>query len=310
MFQRATKKQSKIRLALAGASGAGKTYSALSIASHLGNSIAVIDTEKGSASKYSDVFEFDVCDLSSYHPTQYIKAIKAADDAGYDVLVVDSLTHAWYAELELAGGNFQNWSKVKPLERALIDAMLSCKAHIIVTMRSKTEYTMQETVNRRGEKTMSPVKVGMAPIQASGIEYEFDVAGDLNLEHVLTITKTRCSDLDNTTHLCPGKELADILLAWVSGGAPASPKIDRSAFMTSTEELMNQLGWSPKDGKAHLQETYGKQSRHYLSDAELQDFEQYLKQLASQVQDEDEGEVYDIDNQEAMDLQEIEGSVA
>lgn len=220
MFKKATKKQSKLRLALAGTSGAGKTYSALSIASHLGSSIAVIDTEKGSASKYSDIFDFDVCDLSEYHPTQYIKAIRAADTAGYDVIIIDSLTHAWYAELELAGGNFNNWSKVKPLERALIDAMLSSKAHIIATMRSKTEYTMQEGTGRNGQKTAVPVKVGMAPIQASGIEYEFDVAGDLSLEHVLSITKTRCPDLDNTTHLFPGKELAQRLLAWLGSGSP------------------------------------------------------------------------------------------
>jgi hypothetical protein len=101
MFQRATKSQIKIRLALSGASGAGKTYSALAIASHLSKKIALIDTERGSASRYADIFKFDVCELNNHHPSKYIEAITAATDAGYEVIIIDSLTHAWFAQLEL-----------------------------------------------------------------------------------------------------------------------------------------------------------------------------------------------------------------
>jgi hypothetical protein len=77
-----------------GISGGGKTYSALSIASHLGKSIAHIDTEHGSASKYADLFTFDTCELTSFHPQNYIDAINAASGS-YDVLIIDSLSHAW-----------------------------------------------------------------------------------------------------------------------------------------------------------------------------------------------------------------------
>ena len=218
MFQKATKTQSRLRLALSGASGSGKTFSALAIASQLGQSVAVIDSERGSASKYADRFSFDVCELKEFHPSRYVEAIKAADSAGYDVIIIDSLSHAWFAELDMAGGNFSNWAKIKPLERALIDAMLSSSAHVIGTMRSKTEWIMTTTTNKSGKETMSPTKVGTAPMQAAGIEYEFDLAGELNSDHLLKISKSRCPELSNTTHLNPGRELAEMLLIWLTDG--------------------------------------------------------------------------------------------
>ena len=218
MFQKATKTQSRLRLALSGASGSGKTFSALAIASHLGQSIAVIDSERGSASKYADRFSFDVCELKEFHPSRYVEAIKAADSAGYDVIIIDSLSHAWFAELDMAGGNFSNWAKIKPLERALVDSMLSSSAHVIGTMRSKTEWIMTTTTNKSGKETLMPTKVGTAPMQAAGIEYEFDLAGELNSDHLLKISKSRCPELSNTTHLNPGRELAEMLLIWLTDG--------------------------------------------------------------------------------------------
>ena len=221
MFQKATKTQSRLRFALCGPSGSGKTYTALEIARHLGKPIAVIDTEHGSASKYADLFDFDVCNLSDFHPSKYLEAIKAAGLADYEVIVIDSLSHAWFAELDLAGKSFDGWKNVRPLERALIDTMLSSPAHIIATMRTKTEWVMEEYVNKAGKSSVAPKKVGTAPIQASGIEYEFDLAGEIDLNHLLTISKSRCPALSNTTHLNPGQELAETMLAWLTDGVPA-----------------------------------------------------------------------------------------
>lgn len=212
MFKKATKAQIKIRLAISGASGSGKTYSALAIASHLGSSIAVIDTERGSSNRYADRFNFDLCELDSHHPAKYIEAIKAAEQAGYETIIIDSLTHAWFAELELAGGNFNNWSKVRPLERKLIDALTGSTSHIITTMRSKTEWVMEE--NSKGKP--SPKKIGTAPLQASGIEYEFDVAGEMDYNHMLFISKSRCPELADKSFLNPGRDVADILKNWIS----------------------------------------------------------------------------------------------
>jgi DNA polymerase III delta prime subunit len=220
MFKKATKTESRLRLALSGPSGSGKTYSALNIAKHLGKTIAVIDTEHNSAIKYADKFDFDVENLTDHHPAKYVEAIKDAGQAEYDVIIIDSLSHAWFKELELAGKGFDGWKNVRPLERALIDAMLSSPCHIIATMRSKTEYVMEEYTKRNGDKGTAPNKVGLAPIQTSGIEYEFDIAGEINLEHILTLSKSRCSELSNQTFLNPGQELAEMLTAWLTDGAP------------------------------------------------------------------------------------------
>src|SRR5665811_318110 len=99
-FQKATKQRVKARFAIDGPSGSGKTFTALVAATALAENgkIAVIDTEHGSASLYSDAFSFDVLELDNYHPNNYIKAIEMAEKQGYDVIVIDSLSHAWEGE--------------------------------------------------------------------------------------------------------------------------------------------------------------------------------------------------------------------
>lgn len=219
MFKKATKHQSRLRLALSGPSGCGKTYSALNIAQHLGRRIAVIDTEHGSASKYADRFEFDVCELKDCHPGNYINLLREAAQAEYEVIIIDSLSHAWFWELDQtsqAQNSFAAWGDVRKLERALVQEMLGSPAHIIGTMRTKTEWVLEEDQKGR----TAPRKVGMAPIQASGIEYEFDLAGEMDLNHILSISKSRCPALANTTHANPGESLADTLMLWLSDGSP------------------------------------------------------------------------------------------
>lgn len=225
MFKRATKSQIKLRLALIGISGGGKSYSALSIASHLGKSIAVVDTEHGSASKYADLFNFDTCELTSFHPQNYIDAINAAS-SNYDVLIVDSLSHAWMgkdgaleqvdriAKRSPSSNTFAAWRDVTPLHNQLVEAMLLCQSHLIVTMRSKTEYVMEEYEDK-GRKKTRPAKVGLAPIQRDGLEYEFDVVGDMDRDNNLIVTKSRCPDLVGRVINKPGKDLAYSLRAWM-----------------------------------------------------------------------------------------------
>jgi AAA domain len=243
MFHKATKAKAKLRLALTGPSGSGKTFSALQIAQHLGSSIALIDTEHGSASKYAHQFEFDTCQLTNFHPNKYIEAIAYAGQGGYEVIVVDSLTHAWFWELDASakGANsFTAWANIRPLERALIQALLSSPAHVIVTMRSKTEWVLEESLNKRGDKVSAPRRVGTAPVQAAGIEYEFDVAGELDLNHMLTISKSRCSALADTQMHCPGQELAQQLLCWLEDGVQ-----ERTPQLTNSEQIavaLDELG--------------------------------------------------------------------
>jgi hypothetical protein len=231
MFRKATKSQSRLRLALVGPSGSGKTFSALAIAAGLGGRIAVIDTEHGSASKYASDFDFDTVHLASYDPRVYIETIKAAEAEGYDILVIDSLSHAWTGKggaLELvdseakktkSNNTFAAWRNVTPIHNALVEAMIQSRCHIIATMRSKVDYVL-EPDSSTGKLT--PKKVGMAPIQREGMDYEFDVVGDLTLDHDFIISKTRCRALDGQVINKPGGQLAATLKAWLTDGATAA----------------------------------------------------------------------------------------
>jgi len=235
MFQKATKKQAKLRMAVHGPSGAGKTYSALRIATAMGKRIALIDTERGSASKYSDKFAFDVCELyDDYNPQRLFAALKEAGDAGYDIVIVDSLTHFWngpggFLELvddevkkQKARGHksdtFAAWKPVDALYRRLIQTILATPFHFIGTLRAKTEYEKTDGENGAKGKVR---KIGLAPEMRNGFEYEFDVEGMLDLEHHLAIGKTRCEALDGKVFTRPGEDVAKILTAWLNDGAAA-----------------------------------------------------------------------------------------
>ena len=183
-FQKAERKKSKLRLALTGPSGSGKTYGALLVAKGLGGKIAVIDTEKGSAALYSHLVDFDVLDLEPpYTPERYRQA---AVENGYGVVIIDSITHEWSgsggclelneetARAKYRGNTWSAWNETKARHRAFIDDLLVCPAHVIVTMRSKTE-TAQVEVN--GRKQVQ--KLGMKSEQNDGIEYEFTTVLDL-----------------------------------------------------------------------------------------------------------------------------------
>lgn len=200
-FTKAVRKRAKLRLALTGPSGSGKTYGALMIAKGIGGKIAVIDSENGSASLYSHLCDFDTLELAPpYSPERYIAAIKAAEQAGYDVIVIDSTTHEWSgsggcleineqtARSKFAGNTWSAWNDTTPRHRAFIDAMLQSSAHIIATGRSKTETAQTEGPN--GKKKV--VKLGMKTEQRDGFEYEFTVVLDLVHDgHYATASKDR-----------------------------------------------------------------------------------------------------------------------
>ncbi|OCW24896.1 AAA family ATPase [Pseudomonas aylmerensis] len=222
MFKKAERKQAKLRLALAGPSGSGKTYSALLLAQGLSGRIAVLDTEHGSASLYADLVDFDAMELHApYSPERYIDVITAAEQAGYDTLIIDSYSHEWtgsggcleinetVAHQKFRGNTWAAWNETTPRHRRLTDKILTSSLHIICTMRSKTE-----TVQGEGKKIL---KLGMKSEQRDGTDYEFTVVLDLTHDgHTATASKDR-------TKLFVQPELisADTgarLLAWLNSG--------------------------------------------------------------------------------------------
>ena len=228
-FKKATKSAAKLRLGLVGPAGSGKTMTALRIAHGLGGRVAVIDTERGSASLYSGErgLDFDVLELDSYEAEHFIGAIRQAEQAGYDVLIIDSLSHAWagkggilefvdQAAKRSGGGSFSGWRDATPRHNQLVDAILGAKLHVICTLRSKVEHVIEQ-VNGRTQVR----KVGLQPVQRDGLEYEFTVVGDVTQDHELIITKTRAAWLKDKIIREAGEELGQQLAAWLSDGLPS-----------------------------------------------------------------------------------------
>ena len=222
-FTKATKERAKLRLAIFGPAGSGKTYTSLRLAAGLGEKIAVIDTERGSASKYAGQFDFDVLELPKVDIDTYIAGMRAA--AGYDVLIIDSMSHAWFelldeverlARAKYQGNTWSAWSEGTPKQRGFMDALLALDLHVIATMRVKTEWDIQ-----RDERTgkSKPVRIGLAPQQGKGIEYEFDMLMELSPEHTALVTKDRTGKFQDQTIDMPGEELGASLAEWLREGA-------------------------------------------------------------------------------------------
>ncbi|HZU01561.1 MAG TPA: ATP-binding protein [Ktedonobacteraceae bacterium] len=234
-FQKATKFQSKLRMAIAGPAGAGKTWTALTIATALadGKGVALVDTEHGSAAKYADVFEFDTLELDNFHPNYYITAIHEAEEAGYAVLVIDSLSHAWsgvggvldekdkIARQKYGNNTFSAWNDATKLQNALVQAILGSKIHIIATVRSKMDYVLEK--NEQTGKQM-PRKVGLAPVQRDDLAYEFDVFTTMEVDNTMIVDKSRCPALAGAVIAKPDAKVAAILKSWLSG-APAPEQV-------------------------------------------------------------------------------------
>ena len=258
-FKKATRTAAKLRIGMAGPSGSGKTYTAIRLAAQLGKRIAVIDTERGSASLYEGEqpdgvpFAFDVLELHSFEPANYEQAIRLAVNGGYDVIIIDSLSHAWNGvggmleQVDRAGGQFGAWRNVTPQHNRLVDALLTADAHVIFTLRTKTEYVVVE--NARGKK--EPQKIGLAPVFRDGIEYESTVFLDLDVEHNAKVSKTRCAALDGRTYHKPGPDLARPLIDWLAGAptpiAPPAPAVDPDAHDPSWSDDQRRFFGKLKD---------------------------------------------------------------
>lgn len=246
-FQKAERKKSKLRLALTGPSGSGKTYGALLLASGLSNKIAVIDTEQGSASLYSHLAEFDSLELEPpYTPERYRQAIKLAVDSGYEVVIIDSITHEWsgsggcldllenVAKARYKGNTWAAWNEITPRHRDLIDDILHSPVHIIVTVRSKTE-TAQVDVN--GRKQVQ--KLGMKSEQRDGIEYEFTTVLDIIHDgHFATPSKDRTGLFNSATPTPLSKEVGLRLKQWLESGVEIAESPKQELPNASTHSQM------------------------------------------------------------------------
>jgi len=264
MFKKATKQQSKLRLTLDGPAGSGKTFTALRFAHALakGAPIAVLDTERGSASKYTGEapdgtpWEFDVLELTNFAPSNYVEAILSAGISGYAVLVIDSLSHAWEGRggaLEMKDNaaasmrtrnDYTAWRNVSPEHNRMVDAILQSPLHVITTMRSRMEYVQEK--DESGKTTIR--KIGLSPIQRPGMEYEFDVVADIDIDHTLRVSKSRCSAIADVIANKPGPGFLIPLIAWLeSGSREAIARMEAAVAQRTTAHELKAAGQTPKE---------------------------------------------------------------
>lgn len=244
-IRKATRCKAKLRLGIVAPSGAGKTYSALLIAFGLGGKVGLIDTENGSGDLYATLGDYDIINLSApYTIAKYREAIKSFEAAGYATIIIDSLSHAWAGEGGLLdkqgkiadsgkGNSYTAWRTVTPEHNALVEAMLRSPCHIIATMRTKQDY-----VQERDEKTGKTAvrKVGLAPVQRDGMEYEMTVVLEIDMEHVAHASKDRTSTLDGL-YFRITQDTGKDLLAWLESGedAPERQKPDEIPPLGETQ---------------------------------------------------------------------------
>lgn len=261
-IRKAERKKAKLRLGIAAPSGAGKTYSALLMAFGLGGKIGLIDTEHGSGDLYAHLGDYDIINIEApYTVKKYIEAISAFEAAEYGTVIIDSLSHAWAGDgglLDKQGkmadrgtNSFAAWRTITPEHNNLVDAMLRSPCHIIATMRAKQEYVLE--TNDKGKQ--QPKKVGMAPVQREGMEYEFTVMLDVDMGHIASASKDRTSLFDGQFFKID-QSTGQRLLSWLETGAAVEGNLSFDVA-TKAYEVRALMARNDIVGAAQTLETLG-----------------------------------------------------
>lgn len=247
------KKAAKIRLSLQGPAGSGKSLSSLKIAfgmTNNWNSIAVIDTERGSANLYSHLGPYYVLELDEpFTPERFIEAIKLCEQSNIELIIIDGISPEWNGKngiLEIhekttsamrVPNSFTAWASVTPRHQAFIDAILQSKCHVITTIRTKTEYIISE---RNGKNV--PQKVGMAAVQRDGFEYEVSISLDIDEDHMALSSKDRTGLFSNQGKFRITTETGKIIRDWCNSGSPAqSTTMVNPEPVPAIEPISNQI---------------------------------------------------------------------
>lgn len=246
MLRKATRQKAKIRGGFSAVSGAGKTYSALLVAKGLAKSdftkVALIDTENGSGDLYSNLGDYNVLPIEApYTPEKYVKAIKECEDAGMEVIIIDSITHEWDGKggcLEIhaamPGNSYTNWKEVTPRHQKFIDAILTSQCHILTTVRRKQDYEIVQ--NDKGKA--QPVKVGLKEVTREGFEYELTFNLELDINHNATASKDRTGLFTGQPGFTPSEATGKMILDWCESGVEP-PKRDIESELRSAISLID-----------------------------------------------------------------------
>lgn len=292
-FKQAVRSQARLRLGIDGPSGSGKSYTALRLAFAIPDArVAVIEAgENASMLLYEGEapdgvpWNFLHAELKgNYAPGEYVAAIEDAAREGANVIIIDSLSHAWAGAggaLDQVGAagftDKDGWRKVTPQHNKMVDAILQSPCHVIATLRSKTEYVIENDDKGRSV----PKKIGMAPIQRAGMEYEFTIYGSLDHSHTLTVTKSRCSAVQDAIVHKPGANFMGPVIDWMLKGVavdvPDLPKRVSQEQLAKLGELMKQLKLTTSQVVGGLKANYGVDRLDGLTTVQAAELEQKLQ---------------------------------
>lgn len=248
-IRKAQKQKSKLRIGLSSPSGGGKTYSALLIASGITvlDKVVMIDTENGSGDLYDHLGDYSVLTLQApFSPERYIKAIEECEQAGFEVIIIDSITHEWegsggcleineqIARAKFRGNTWSAWSDTGARHQKFLNKIVQSSCHIITTVRNKTETAME------GKKVL---KIGTKEITREGFEYELTVNFNIDREsHQATASKDRTGLFDSIDYFIPTKETGKTLIKWASAGKEIKkPRLTKKSLSDATEWIKGQL---------------------------------------------------------------------
>jgi hypothetical protein len=239
-LRKATRQKAKIRLGLSAVAGGGKTFSALLIAKGMcgdWSKVALIDTENGSGDLYCHLGDYNVLSLQApYAPEKYVEAIKACENAGMEVIIIDSITHEWDGKggcLEIVdqltqGSSHKNsyiaWGKVTPRHQAFIDSILQSKCHVITTVRRKQDYEM----TKGNDGKVKVEKAGLKEITREGFEYELTVNLELDHGHHATASKDRTGLFSGKPEFIPSEATGQMIMEWCENGVDPSIEINEA----------------------------------------------------------------------------------
>ena len=233
--------QARIKLALQAPSGAGKTYSALLLAKGILNGdfskVAIIDTENGSADLYAHLGDYNVISLRPpFSPEKYIEAIDVCLKGGMEVIILDSISHAWEFLIEyhssMPGNSFTNWGKITPRQNAFINKILQSDAHFITTMRTKQDYVL----NQKNGKFV-PEKVGLKAVQRDGVDYEMTIVFDIDIKHFAKASKDRTGLFADKPEFIITEGVGRKIKDWCNSGESLQDVKDKIKACASLEQL-------------------------------------------------------------------------
>lgn len=294
-LRKAQRNKAYLKLGLAAPSGAGKTLGALLIAyglmkekypklpeSELWEKIAIIDTENGSGELYVGS-EFNGLVIGAYNAVtitpkfevqKYIQALSLCEEAKMEVVIIDSMTHAWSGDGGLldkqniiakrTGNSYTAWKDITPEHNTFVDKILQTPMHIIATMRSKQEY-VQEKNEQTGKQTVR--KLGMEPEQRKGMEYEFTTFLDIDTDHKAFGSKDRTSIFDQQSFTI-SPETGRLFMRWLETGVDTQAQVvmessnngfkkdDMRELKTEIVAMCTALGGTKNENLMELLKTY------------------------------------------------------